>query len=421
MKINRNTPAILALSIAGILTASPQAIPESSGFPAAIDVPNLTVLSPEQSKEYQGSFKSFEITDLAFPAGDYPGVPDLAAALEGSRLILARHKGYCIFAPVRKQGIFGMKPAEAGPIPPAGRGAYYGACKFRQGSFFTRSGTRILKYNKSRQAWESYFTARKLFSQFEILPGGRILLVCPTARAPLESPWAQSMEMTVNKGEVKLALAEIHSVHNPGGPERTIPYPAAIEKTLDKANNVPLIDATCQIGAQYLLINSQVGQIYAFDSATGSMNLVETPWPRLDSAYLLDLEETMPRPLKEGSVIKVSSLSFPWKIIIHPQNVGTALITVLRHSGVDAGFVAARVQQERALGNDFAPLPRIYTETEKEAWAWREQYIYDVRSRRLSPCRTPALAALRCDPGEFWLTPAGGRIPLESLGLSVVP
>ncbi len=383
----------------------------------ALLIPGTLLIPKAISRSYLGTPKPFEMTDVTYTAPDYQGIPDLDAAWDGSTLFLAHHDGYGLFRPVGEPGRPRLEATELGSIPRCERGPAYAGLKWRRGHFFARVGRNIRILDSATGIWRDHFISNRLFSQFEILADGHILLICPTSRPPMTSSGAVNLEMNLNKGPEIAVLAEVYDPARPGKPERVYSYPARVEEALGKMNAFPLVDQTFPLGDHILLVNARAGHLHVFDVRTRSLESLEVPWPQVDGPYLKSLDSTPGRGAAPAGVMKISCLSFPWKILVYPQASGGALIAVMRHSGIDSAFVEERRRQERSLGCRYAPVARIYSEAEKEAWAWMEYYLLDPRTGKLSRLRPPALGALRADPAKHWLMPEGDCVPLKDLGL----
>ncbi len=395
---------------------------------ASFASPALYAADPAQVPEFHvpariaeghaGPWRPFRMQDLTFPRSDYNGFLDIDASLDGGKLILALEDRFTILQAKRRLDLRAAPRAVSGPIPASPMGAYYGGLKFRQGRFHVRSGTTILRQDPVTGAWSPCFKARRLFSQFEILPGGRILLVCPTDRPTVvDMPAIWTHEMVCSAGNERMPIAELYEASRPDRPVRTYPFPPAMAPACMQVNGFPLIDRTFQVNDHFFLINSQAGQVFVFDATNRSMAAPDTPWTRLDTSFLAWVDRQGLRPLKEAGETRISCHAFPLRMHTYPQDGRTVLFAVIQNSAIDAEYTQRMDALERKAGNRFAPLPRVFTPAERAAWTWMTYWIYDIQTQRFTRQEDPRLAGLRLDFTRHWLTSAGDAIPAAELGL----
>ncbi|HLO66186.1 MAG TPA: hypothetical protein VK188_04155 [Holophaga sp.] len=359
------------------------------------------------------------MVDLTFPRADYPGLGDLDASYAGGTLYLGLGERHVLLRGRDPFDLTNEDRTGPQPFPPSPMGAYYGCLKFRNGKFFVKVGQKILRRDDPSGEWALYFHADRLFSQFEILPSGKVLLLCPTDRpTTLSTPALWDLEMRCSTGNEQMPLAELHSVGGSGRPERVHPFPDAVQAALRRTNGFPLVDRTFQMGNHFFLLNSQVGQVFLYDAGKGRMTLLETPWPRFDDRHVGWVEERGLRPPAEWGEVHVSCHAFPLKIHAYPQNERQVLFAVIMNSALDGNYASRMDAFEKNRGNRFAPLPRIYTPEERAAWSWMKYFIYDMPSGTFHACKNPRLEALRLDFNEHWVKASGEAIPLRKLGLA---
>ena len=177
------------------------------------------------------------------------------------------------------------------------------------------------------------------------------------------------------------------------------------------------MDRTFQVEKHFFLINSQVGQIFVYDSDTRDLRALDVPWPSLNDTFMAGLDRLRLKPPKPFGTILLSTFSFPLKIHAYPQNRREVLFAVIRNSVPDEAYVRTREEYARKEGNSFAPLAKIFSPAERASWAWMKYYLYDVSTQTFRECRNPRLSALRLDFAEHWLTPTGDAVPLSKFGL----
>ena len=396
-----------------IATALALGIVTLPGLPARTQSAPLhesdTIVIPEnQCQEYVGPRRDFRVTDLFWPRADYAGFGDIDASLVSSWLFLAHDKHFALFERTDRQslGTAATSGPKALPDTPNAQSPYFGGLKFRRNTFFVRIGRDIFRRDPETGAWQDYFKGKVLFSQFEILPDGKVLIICPTPRSPITvSPTLLDLEMTLSKGNENLALMELHAPDRPEKPERVFPFPQGISGTLPWVNDYPLVDRTFQVEKHFFLINSQVGQIFVYDSDTRDLRALDVPWPSLNDTFMAGLDRLRLKPPK------------PLKIHAYPQNRREVHFAVIRNSVPDEAYVRTREEYARKEGNSFAPLAKIFSPAERASWAWMKYCLYDVSTQTFRECRNPRLSALRLDFAEHWLTPTGDAVPLSKFGL----
>jgi hypothetical protein len=277
---------------------------------------------------------------------------------------------------------------------------------------------RIFKYDSDRKQWNVHFSARRGFSQFEILPDDRVAIVCPVSQPIATLPDSLAfMEMEASVDNEKVPLMEIYSVAQPSTPAKVIPFPKEVAGTLLLVNAHPLIDKTIQMNGQFLLLNTRAGQVFVYDSTDHSVLSLKVPWPSLTPEVLKDLDKLGMKPTGRNGVVKLSQWSFPVRIHLYPQNSREILFAVIMNPVCEPGYSRLRDAHEIPSGNRFAPVTKEYTVEENKNWSWMKYYRYDVAKRRFEELKNPKLSALRLDFAEHWLTLAGDAIPLNTLGL----
>lgn len=368
---------------------------------------------------YSGPWRPYRMVDLTFPMADYPGWGDPEVSYAHGTLFLGLGENHVL---LRGRNPFDLNTAERSgpaPLPSSPMGAYYGGLKYRDGQFFVRAGQKILRKGAADGTWVLHFQSDRLFSQFEILPSGKVLLVCPTNRpSTLAMPILWNQEFLCSAGNEQLPLAELYSVDRPERPEKVYPFPECCQSALRKTNDFPLVDKTFQMGKYFFLLNSQVGQLFVLDSGQGRMTFLDTPWPAFNDRHVGWVDAQGLRPSAQRGEVRISCHGFPLKVHPYPQNEHEVLFAVIQNAALDSDYAKRMDQDERSRGNRFAALPRTFTAEERAAWSWMRYYIYDIPSGRFHACRNSRLEALRLDFTNHWVTASGEAIPLRKLGLA---
>lgn len=363
-------------------------------------------------------WRPMELTDPTFPACDYLGLPDLEASwVADDRLFLAHGRHYLLVDRKDLRRLSAGRPMRVQLLPVNGVSPYYHCLKFRSGAFFMKRGTQVLRQDPGSGAWEPYFAGSRVFSQFEILPGGRIALVCPRtpprAPLPIEACWLE----TVSSGDHEaMPLLECYNREKPGKPDRVVPFPSALSTTLSRVNAYPLIDRTVLLKDQILLINGRAGQVFQLDTRTDSVHLVDVPWQRLDDSFLKVIGRAGVLPREPAGTIQISHCSFPFQIQVYPSSERDVVVAAVRAT-LEEAYSRKKDEQARLDGNRFFPLGKVFGKGDE----WLKFFRYDPDSMAFTELRTAPFRRIKAAMQETWVSPEGVPTPLAALGFEPAP
>jgi hypothetical protein len=389
----------------------PATVPQSGEGASGIEGADEPIL------ELGYRWRPLELTDHTFPAWDHLGLHGIEASwVAEDRLYLAHGRQYALLNGKEFNGISPARPMEVRCLPMNGISPYYSCLKYRLGAFFMKRGTRILRQDPVSGAWTTYFSGSRAFSQFEILPGGRIALVCPrTPPGTALPPGAAWFETVSSEDHDSMPLLEFHDPERPGKADRVIPFPSDLSRTLSRVNGYPLIDRTIQLMDHVLLVNGRAGQVFQLDTRTESVRLLDVPWKRLDSAFLKEVEGSGIRPQGPAGTLQISQFAFPFQIHVYPSS-GREVVVAVVLATLDKGYSRKKDEQARAGGNRFYPLAKESTPGNRSGREWLRFFRYDPLSRTFTECRSAPFRRIRAEMQENWVSPDGDLIPLALLG-----
>lgn len=363
-------------------------------------------------------WRPYDLRDLSFPDPGYLGEHDFNADLEESVLRIS-HGLACSQAQLHEsRNITRVEPGCARPLPSHGANPYFSGLKFRQGAFHLRKGRTIQRRDPVSGVWRTIFKATKGFSQFEILPRGKIALICPNTLPDTERPIESSfLEMLSSGDNANIPLMEIYDRTRPGRPEKVFPYPESVAPTLLEVNSYPLVDRITRVEDQVLLVSSQAGQIFHFDISTGLLKDIQVPWARLDGPFMKRAASLGLKPPQPYGGLTLSQVAFPLKVFLYPQGGNNVLVVVLPNTFPSPGFSLERDAREWETGGRFVPLAKEFTPEERMKADWILFYRYDTLTRTMTQCHFPRLLASSNDPREYWFTLEDEAIPFTAFGM----
>lgn len=359
--------------------------------------------------------KPFLLAEL-YGMGDECDYIDASVDLKGTLHILRGSRHLQLAHALASEAIR-IDPA---PVEEANR--YYSGFKVRNGTYFYRKLHSIYTFDLKTRQWREYFTATKLFSQFEILPDGRIALICtgyPARKEAIRHPLVYPID------RLKPESARFVEVYLPGSrqPEWTLDLPEDYVKTASLVDPVRPVDLTFQVGTRFLLQQSQLGLLWLLDPEEKRLVPMELPWPHLSPAWLTRTAATL---LKVPQPEKITRIAIPYgiwpEVYVLPQDTNRVLIQ------------ASDGMAPEGMGWDLPPDPhhslakdpstrwvprRAFTSEEMKKKAHRVFYDLDVYRGTLRRVGTHEIdpAAIPTTKFEFdlWIRSDGSVIPIDAL------
>jgi hypothetical protein len=365
--------------------------------------------------EYGAVWRPFLMTDLERVAEEIGQLQDIyevdqtmqngvVQANTGTKMVWLWLKGQGSHTLLRGQNI---PKFQTNPI--------YSSIKYRNNEFYARNGNAIFKYNQTKKNWEIALKSNKKFTQFEVCPDGKILLICPGLTKEivlLEGDMSPELYSCSDDYQLEsLRLLEIYGNTKDRRYEGAVEFPDTIKEIFKTVNRVPMIDKVFWAEDVLFLLNSQLGQILVYDVQKSAISLLKAPWPMLDWSFLNSNQPILPN-LKERGVIKISRFSFPDRLLCYPQGRGRVLIQVRMPSGFEPGFSAERDRTEWLHGNRFVPLSKEYTEEEKKRKLWIKHYLFDWSQNQFREVAMPRVMGSKVDCSKHYLRDSDIAIPL---------
>ena len=304
---------------------------------------------------------------------------------------------------------------EMEPIPP-GEFSFLAALKKRYGRYYCKSERAVLEYDPAARTWNEVLRTGKTFSEFEILPGGEILLVC--AGLPERGSGAMpGLWMFLQRFQYdSLNFLEIYP-RNGDQPEAAWKLPADLASVCRCVGGVPVFDRTVPLGETLLVVNSFLGVIYALDLPTLALSRLEVPWASLDRAFLGEAFGRLKDLGKPTGVVIIPREIFPFSLSFYPKSGHSASVLVRMNNHFSPGACAARQLEEQAKGNGFLAVGHEYTPAEIRAGEDTLLFELDLGKRRFRSSPFP----LQVAPLSFhlvsslWLDPSGNWAHLDLL------
>lgn len=336
----------------------------------------------------------------------------LEASCQGGR-VTVQFEGQALVLDAAPPGCPGLTPVlECHPVPEGAKDLYQ-CVKFRHGRFFRKHGEdAIQEYDPGTRRWSTLCRTKGRFSQFEILPGGDIVLLCAGIPDPA-FPVRTGMDMTIQRYlQESFRFLDVRS-RGADGKGVTIKPPADLEALCRQVEDVPVFDRIVPFDDKLLLIHSHLGLLYLFDPAASSLVRVDVPWPSLTPAFLDQVRNRQGLPTAR---LVVSQGLFPSEIQVYPRDAVSATVLVRMNNHLLLGPSKARDLEERRRGGGFVLPLREYSEADIRAGEDWSVFDLDLAGRTLRPSmiEKPLAVVLTRFADEFWMDPLGRMHDLKN-------
>ncbi len=168
--------------------------------------------------------------------------------------------------------------------------------KYCQGRCYAQNGRKVFRYDASNRAWRLVFEAPRTFSQFEVLDGGRILLLGTlSGKGPGKGAFGNGPDAK------DLRMGSLLEVWRPGAaqPECRFAYDGETTQLARMVNDLPNFDKLWALGQDVFIYSTYTGRLGRYDQRTGRLAWVKTPWtgltPRVLTEWERDFGKALPR------------------------------------------------------------------------------------------------------------------------------
>jgi len=303
---------------------------------------------------------------------------------------------------------------ECHPVP-KGENNLYQCIKYRHGRFFRKHGEDSVQvFDSAARKWSTLCRTKGRFSQFEVLRGGDIVLLCSGLPDP-GAPARTGMDMTIQrylKGSFRF-LEICPQGSDRQGPRSGPGLPDDLESLCRQVDDIPVFDRMVPFDDKLLVIHSLLGLLYLYDPAKSSLARIDAPWPSLTPAFL---EQARTRQALPTAQLVLSQGLFPSEIQVYPRDALTATVLVRMNNHIRVDAAQARDREERARGRGFILPSRDFIDQDiRDGEDW-SVYDLDLVSRTLLPSAVPKPldVLLTRFPDEFWMDPQGGMHDLKA-------
>ncbi|GEM_PF-3909197 len=208
--------------------------------------------------------------------------------------------------------------------------------KFRFGHWYFRIKDQIYKLSQETKNPELILAPKRNFSQFEISPEGKILLICSgTPQVPINN-WAFSdpFDYYVDGTLKFISIYGISSLE----PEREIEIPNAIADTIGMVGHITGPKRSFWVSDTLILHSSELGRIWCYDSSNFKLKELSTPWTSLSANFIEENIGLTRVPSLLRKTVYIPRDTFPSKFVFFPSNFDTIYLIASWSKITDSGI-----------------------------------------------------------------------------------
>lgn len=177
------------------------------------------------------------------------------------------------------------------PLPPKTPNATWESndIKYRNGCFFVKNSKTVQKYDPQNGQWKPVLQLSYDFAQFDVNGKGQILIVQP-GYSKLLKAYLPEEEKKV-QGRIIRPFLEIWET-NGTSPLKQIGFDTEEKALYQIIEGMPGFTHSWTIGEWTMIYNNYSGRLYGYNSETGKLDALQTPWKGLSLATIADWEKT---------------------------------------------------------------------------------------------------------------------------------
>lgn len=208
-----------------------------------------------------------------------------------------------------------------------------GFLKYRNGSFFSRTGNSIVEFDPKVKEWRKILHSPRSFVQFEVNWVGQVLIIQPGG--PLKPPRAKPPREPGTKGPSNTTdpkgdetPSNFIEIWEKGGnsPVREIAYPLEEHALHLMIAGLPGFTRTWSIEDSLLLYNPYSGRMYAYSGTSHSLSAIRTPWEGLSLEVLETWEKETGKYFPMAKGVPIEGIDMPMELLqVCPTPIGTTL------------------------------------------------------------------------------------------------
>jgi len=212
--------------------------------------------------------------------------------------------------------------------------------KFRFGQWYFRVKDQIYRIAQGAGSPELIFAPKRNFTQFEISPAGKILLICSGVPQVPVNNWAYFDPFDYYKdGTLKfISVYDASSIE----PEKEFEIPDAIAGTIKMVGHIAGPNRSFWVSDTLVIYSSELGRIWCYDSSSSRLNELSTPWASLNHNFIEENIGLTRVPSLLEKTVYIPRDTFPSGFVFFPTDYDTVYLIVrwdkITESGINEYF-----------------------------------------------------------------------------------
>ncbi len=196
--------------------------------------------------------------------------------------------------------------------------------KFRFGYWYFRIKDHIFKINPETKKSELFFAPKRNFSQFEISPTGKILLICSGLPQTAVNNWAyaEPFDYYIDSTLKFISIFDHASIE----PEKELEIPNPVRDTIEVVGHIAGPSDSFWVSDTLVIHSCDLGRIWCFDFSNSKLNELPPFWASLDTKFVQENIKLARIANSIRKTIYIPRDTFPTRFVFFPVDFDTVYL-----------------------------------------------------------------------------------------------